>query len=92
MVARRYLVSGRVQGVGFRYYAMREARALGVAGWVRNLEDGRVEAVAAADEVVLHAFEGRLWQGPPNARVTALDSEPAEPPDHPGFHVLPTPW
>jgi acylphosphatase len=92
VVARRYLVSGRVQGVGYRYYVMREARALGVTGWVRNLMDGRVEALAAGDETVLHAFEGRLWQGPPHARVSTLDSDAAEPPDRPGFHVLSTPW
>jgi acylphosphatase len=92
VVALRYLVSGRVQGVGYRYFVTREAKALGVSGWVRNLADGRVEALVAGDETVLHAFEGRLWQGPPHARVSTLDSEAAEAPDRPGFHVLPTPW
>jgi acylphosphatase len=92
VISRRYLVSGRVQGVGYRYFVMREARALGVSGWVRNLADGRVEAVGAGEDVELHAFEGRLWQGPPHARVSAIESDAAEPPDHPGFHVLPTPW
>ncbi len=92
MVARRYLISGRVQGVGFRYYVLREARALGLSGWVRNLMDGRVEALAVGDEAVLHAFEGRLWQGPPHARVTTLDSEAADAPDERDFRVIPTPW
>jgi acylphosphatase len=92
MPARRYLVSGRVQGVGFRYFVLHEARALGVAGWVRNLADGRVEALAAGDDALLHAFEGRLWQGPPHARVSTVEAETADPPDHPGFDVLPTPW
>jgi acylphosphatase len=92
MPARRFLVSGRVQGVGFRYFVLREARALGVAGWVRNLADGRVEVLAAGDDAVLQALEGRLWQGPPHARVGAVEAEPAEAPDRPGFDVLPTPW
>lgn len=92
MTARRYLISGRVQGVGFRYYAVREAKALGVVGWVRNLMDGRVEVIAAGDDTVLHAFESRLWQGPPHARVAAVDSEPAQTPDWTDFRVLPTPW
>jgi len=90
--ARRYLVSGRVQGVGYRYYVVREAKAMGLAGWVRNLADGRVEALAVGDDTTLHAFEGRLWQGPPHARVSALDSEPAAPTDWTEFRVLPTPW
>jgi len=92
VIARRYIVSGRVQGVGYRYFVMHEAVALGVAGWARNLADGRVEVLAAAEDAVLHAFEGRLWQGPPHARVSALDAEPAEPPERPGFHILSSPW
>ncbi len=92
MEARRYLVSGRVQGVGYRYYVIREAQALALAGWVRNLADGSVEVVAAGEDAVLHAFEGRLWQGPPHARVAALDSAPAAAPEWADFRVLPTPW
>jgi len=92
VIARRYVVSGRVQGVGYRYFVLREARALGVTGWVRNLADGRVEAVAAGEEALLAVFEGRLWEGPPHARVSSLDSEPADPPAGSGFNVLPTPW
>ena len=92
MIARRYIVSGRVQGVGYRYFVMHEAVALGVAGWARNLVDGSVEVLAAGEETLLHAFEGRLWQGPPHARVSGLEGEPAEPPDRAGFHILPTPW
>jgi acylphosphatase len=92
VIARRYIVSGRVQGVGYRYFVMHEAVALGVAGWARNLADGRVEVLAAAEDAVLHAFEGRLWQGPPHARVTTLDSEAADAPDERDFRVMPTPW
>ena len=89
---RRYVVSGRVQGVGFRYFVARELQALGVAGWVRNLADGRVEVVAAGDDAQLAAVEGRLWQGPPHADVAAVESADAEAPTWTDFRVLPTPW
>jgi acylphosphatase len=92
MEARRYLVSGRVQGVGYRYFVVREAKALAVSGWARNLMDGRVEVVAVGEDAVLHVFEGRLWQGPPHARVSALESAPADAPGWTDFRVLPTPW
>ena len=89
---RRYVVSGRVQGVGFRYFVARELQALGVAGWVRNLADGRVEVVAAGDDAQLAAVEGRLWQGPPHADVAAVEFVDAEAPTWTDFRVLPTPW
>jgi acylphosphatase len=90
--ARRFVVSGRVQGVGFRYFVARELQALGVAGWVRNLADGRVEVVAAGDEAQLAAVEGRLWLGPPHAQVASVESGDAEAPGWSEFRVLPTPW
>lgn len=64
MVARRWLVRGRVQGVGFRRFVQREAAELSLAGWVRNLEDGRVEAMAQGPAAALDTLQGRLWQGP----------------------------
>ena len=72
-MTRRYLVSGRVQGVGFRWFASRAARDLGVAGFVRNLPDGRVEVVAAGDEADLAALQARLASGPPGALVERID-------------------
>jgi acylphosphatase len=90
--ARRFVVSGRVQGVGFRYFVAREIGALGVAGWVRNLADGRVEVVVSGDPAQLAAVEGRLWQGPPHADVTAVESAEVDPPRWTDFRVLPTPW
>jgi acylphosphatase len=75
--ARRYLVSGRVQGVGYRYFAARAARDLQLAGWVRNLSDGRVEAYAAGPAAKLENFEGQLRTGPPAAVVRALEVEDA---------------
>jgi acylphosphatase len=77
--ARRYLVSGRVQGVGFRYFVARAARDVQLAGWVRNLSDGRVEAYAAGSASKLEDFEGRLRTGPPAAVVRSVEVEDAEP-------------
>ena len=72
----RFLVSGVVQGVGFRWFAARHARALGLTGWARNLPDGRVEIVAAgADADVLGRLEARLRDGPAHARVEAVERE-----------------
>jgi acylphosphatase len=62
-----------VQGVGFRAFVRREARSLGVDGWVRNAADGSVEAEGAADRATLEAFEERLRQGPPAGRVSELE-------------------
>lgn len=69
---RRYIVKGRVQGVGFRQFAAEKARALNVAGWVRNLPDGSVEAEAEAEQAALASFEGFLEKGPGFSRVTSL--------------------
>jgi acylphosphatase len=68
----RFWVSGRVQGVGFRWYVRREALALGLAGRVRNLPDGRVEAIASGPADLLARFRESLRQGPPGARVADL--------------------
>jgi acylphosphatase len=68
-LSRRYLVRGRVQGVGFRFFVEREARMLGVAGWVRNNPDGAVEVVALGSPEQHAAFKAKLHQGPRAARV-----------------------
>lgn len=85
-----YLVSGRVQGVGYRYFTAREARGLGLEGWVRNLRDGRVEVVARGETGAVAALLGRLWQGPPLARVTNVEIGAWDGPVGDGFAVLPT--
>lgn len=74
-MTRRYLVAGRVQGVGFRQFVRLEARRMNLGGWVRNLQDGRVETVASAERDVLQLFEERLRQGPPLSRVDAVAAE-----------------
>lgn len=70
---RGFRITGRVQGVGFRWFVRSVADELGVVGSVRNREDGSVEVHAAADGDVLERFEARLRQGPPAARVDGLE-------------------
>jgi acylphosphatase len=67
--ARRYVITGRVQGVGFRWFAVDAARREGLHGWVRNLADGRVEVEAEGETEAMARFEAALWRGPSRARV-----------------------
>jgi len=69
----RFLVSGRVQGVGFRWFVTREATRLDLAGYVRNLPDGSVEVVAHGPVAALALLESALRHGPPAARVQSVD-------------------
>jgi len=75
----RIVVSGLVQGVGYRYFAARTARAYGLTGWVKNRVDGAVEVEAEGEKSVLHAFVKELRLGPPSSRVSALDLEELPP-------------
>jgi acylphosphatase len=87
-VARRYVVSGRVQGVGFRYFAQEMAGREGLSGRVRNLPDGRVEVEAEGDEETLARFEATLWRGPSHARVDNVEVESTVPTGrHTGFEI-----
>jgi len=80
MAALHFLITGRVQGVGFRYAMCAEARRLGVAGWVRNLADGSVEAVAIGDEKALQLLAEWARHGPPASKVERVHaSEIADP-------------
>jgi acylphosphatase len=76
--ARRYYVSGMVQGVGFRYFALRAARGLGVAGYARNLSDGRVEVYAVGPDASHTALRAELRRGPSAAEVSIVIEEEAE--------------
>jgi acylphosphatase len=67
-----FLIQGRVQGVGFRWFVQREASELGLHGWVRNTEDGEVEVVAAGNEVDLSELRASLRRGPRGSRVDRL--------------------
>ncbi|HEX6939249.1 MAG TPA: acylphosphatase [Longimicrobiales bacterium] len=73
---RAYRITGRVQGVGFRWWTRAEAEALRLRGTVRNGEDGSVEVVAAGDPAALEHFRRRLAEGPPGARVDHVDERP----------------
>jgi acylphosphatase len=79
MQARRYIVRGRVQGVGFRWFVDFEARQLGLSGWVRNREDGTVEVLAMGTEEQLGCLRQKLQKGPRAARVDVVLESTAEP-------------
>lgn len=87
IVARRYLISGRVQGVGFRYFAQATAAREGILGWVRNTSEGRVEVVAEGDAEALERFERSLWHGPRGARVERVDADATGPTGEAGFTI-----
>jgi acylphosphatase len=77
--ARRFVIRGRVQGVGFRWFVEREAHILGIAGWVRNNHDGSVEVLAQGTREQLSGLHSRLRQGPRAARVEAVEESQAQP-------------
>jgi acylphosphatase len=79
-MTRRYIVSGRVQGVGFRWFVEHEASAIGVAGWVRNTDAGTVEVLASGTEEQLSRLRKALHRGPRAARVDEVQQidEPEE--------------
>ncbi|HTV81831.1 MAG TPA: acylphosphatase [Acidobacteriaceae bacterium] len=74
-----FLVRGRVQGVGFRWFVQREAAALQLNGWVRNTEDGHVEVVAAGDPTSLDGLRQTLRRGPRGSRVDAVIEHELDP-------------
>ena len=77
--ARRWLVAGRVQGVGYRAFAARTARGLGLSGGASNLADGRVLVVAEGPIHALDRLEAALWEGPRFARVQRIETTSATP-------------
>ena len=87
MVGRRCLVSGRVQGVFFRAHTRDKALGLGLTGSARNLPDGRVEVVVCGPADRVATFCDWLWEGPPMARVDAVDCESAPGTPTGGFWV-----
>ena len=78
MQAKRYWISGTVQGVGFRFFAVRVAQRLGLAGYTRNLRDGRVEVYAVGDAEQLSSLHSELERGPRGAVISAVAEENAE--------------
>lgn len=87
MPASRFWVSGRVQGVFFRASTREQALRLGLSGSARNLDDGRVEVIAAGDSQSLEKLARWLQEGPPAAKVAEVAREDWEEPVPPGFHI-----
>jgi acylphosphatase len=84
---RRYVVSGRVQGVGFRWFVEREAAQLGLTGWVRNRDDGDVEVMATGPSEQLNALRQKLQQGPRASRVDHVGESRASLLEAPSFRI-----
>ena len=87
MIARRALVSGRVQGVGFRFFARRAAESAGVAGWARNLPDGRVETVVEGEDSAVERYLEKVRRGPMGGRVDGVEVEDLAPEGLKGFRI-----
>jgi acylphosphatase len=83
--ARRMVITGRVQGVGFRAFVVEAARGLGLGGWVRNRRDGSVELHAEGEAAALEALRAACGRGPLLARVDRVVEEPAAAEGHRGF-------
>ncbi len=79
LVARKFVISGQVQGVGFRFFAQRSAARHQIHGYVRNLEDGRVESLAEGNEKAVEAFKHDLTAGPTYSQVEEIEEIVLEP-------------
>jgi acylphosphatase len=90
MSAKHLLISGRVQGVGYRDWMITIARALRLSGWVRNLKDGRVEAVVSGETAAVEELLRACRRGPRQAEVTAIEEDFADVPEELGFQRKPT--
>ena len=90
MNAKRLIISGRVQGVGYREWMVQKARDLGVSGWVRNRLDGSVEALVAGDVAAVEELSRLCRRGPRMAQVVSIDEELADPPESFGFRQVPS--
>jgi acylphosphatase len=87
MLARKYLLAGRVQGVGFRYFVFRIAQSFGVLGWVKNLKNGMVEIHAQGDMETLMLFEAEIRSGPPFAIVENIQEDDIQIEDFKNFFI-----
>lgn len=87
MIAKRLVIAGRVQGVGFRAWMVREAQARGLSGWVRNRTDGSVEALIAGDTPAVEELVRLCRRGPRMAEVSSIDEDLTDPPEEEGFYV-----
>lgn len=88
MSCKRLVISGRVQGVGYRAWAAEKAAELGIEGWVRNRADGTVEALISGTADAVEEMARACRRGPRFAQVAQIEEEIADPPAEPGFRVL----
>ena len=88
MNAKRLVITGRVQGVGYRAWMMHKATELGLSGWVRNGPDGSVEALIAGEIASVEELSRLCRRGPRLAEVASIDEDLADPPAEPGFHQM----
>lgn len=86
-IAKRFVVRGRVQGVGFRYFVQKTANDLNVRGWARNLDDGSVEVYATGTPDRLDTLAGYLWKGPRFADVRGVDVQEAAVQQYGSFEI-----
>lgn len=87
MIARHALVSGRVQGVGFRFFARRAAESAGVTGWARNLPDGRVETLVEGEESAVEQYLEKIRRGPIGGRVDQVEVDERAPEGLTAFRI-----
>ena len=83
----RCLVSGRVQGVWYRASTQKQAQALGLDGYAKNLASGQVEVVCCGEAKAVTKLQEWLWQGPPHAKVSSVQCQPWGHPCDPGFYT-----
>jgi acylphosphatase len=88
MNAKRLVIAGRVQGVGYRAWMLHKAKQLGISGWVRNRADGAVEALIAGEVAAVEEMARLCRRGPRMAEVSSIDEDLADPPENYGFQQL----
>jgi acylphosphatase len=87
LVARRFVISGRVQGVGFRWFVQRAAHSRGLAGWAANRPDGAVEVVLEGEPATVESVERLVREGPRGAEVERVEAADGEPEGLTGFRT-----
>lgn len=87
-ICKRFLITGKVQGVFYRDSSCKKALELDLTGWVRNLTDGRVELLACGDVQRVNELEKWLWEGPKEASVSGVESQEQPVEEHRGFKIL----
>ena len=90
MPAKRIVISGQVQGVGYRHWLVTRATAAGLSGWVRNRRDGAVEALISGETDAVEELVRLCRRGPRMAVVMRITEDFADPPEEPGFRQVPT--